>query len=57
MFIWSTLLRPVTFSPSVVYSHQEIGQSKMAIFSLMLRIHMLIGQVIFESPDAKNNNS
>ena len=46
MFIWSTRLRPVTFSPSVVYSHQKIGQSKMAIFSLMLRIHMLIGQDI-----------
>ena len=46
MFIWSTRLRPVTFSPSVVYFHQEIGQSKMAIFSLMLRIHMHIGQVL-----------
>ena len=54
MFIWSTRLRPVTFNPSVVYSHQEIGQSKMAIFSLMLRIHMLFGLAILLQGKTKN---
>ena len=56
MSIWSTRLRPVIFNPSEVW-FQKIGQLKKAIFSLMLRIHMLIGQVIFKNPEAKKKNS